>query len=275
MRVHQIAALTLLFLASLLSPPNIKAEATAAGVQGYSGLCAPCHGLSGTGHGPWSRDLQGSQPRDFTRGLFQFRSTEDRVRLEDLIRTIQNGMPGTEMPAFRGLLDDAQAGAIAEVVLQFSDRGKSEPPGTPLVIPAPPTSPAESAARGKILFQDDCTGCHGPQGRGDGPKAAELLDAWKRPVRPKDLARDAFEGGSTSTDIYRTLATGMDGIPMPPYGFLLEPEELWDLTNYVQSLRQKRTLRQRIFGSDALDPTRTRAKARKRKASPAAHKGID
>ena len=42
-----------------------------------------------------------------------------------------------------------------------------------------------SAAAGKVLFAENCSACHGPGGKGDGPAAAAL------PTPPADLTRIA------------------------------------------------------------------------------------
>lgn len=63
---------------------------------------------------------------------------------------------------------------------------------------------APSVAAGRDLFrQSGCTGCHGPEGRGDGPVARTLT------VPPGDLRTIAFRQGHDVDAIAETIRTGI------------------------------------------------------------------
>jgi len=66
--------------------------------------CAQCHGIAGDGFGP-TAGLLDPYPRDFRRGTFKFKDTSygRKPTLEDLVHTIENGVPGTSMPAMKNL----------------------------------------------------------------------------------------------------------------------------------------------------------------------------
>jgi cytochrome c oxidase cbb3-type subunit I/II len=66
--------------------------------------------------------------------------------------------------------------------------------------------PADNAA-GRALWRDQCAGCHGPEGRGDGPAAA-LLEP-----RPPDLTLREF----SSAGIGEALWNGVLGTAMPAW----------------------------------------------------------
>lgn len=252
-----LLALTIVFPALAEDTPSFT-DTHAAGLHGYAVWCAPCHGIDGRGDGHWARNLHGRPPRDLTQGLYEHRGTVDRARREDLARTILEGVPGTEMPAFRGLVDGRAALAIAEAVLAMSSRNSEEPPGDPVEIPAETPDNEESRARGRTLFLDGCAGCHGTGGRGDGKKSAELKDTRGRAVRPRDLVYEPLECGEDAVAIYTVLAAGMEGVPMPPQDLFLESEEIWDLVHYVRSLRRERTPMWKFLRGDPLDPTTRR-----------------
>ncbi len=93
--------------------------------------CVQCHGTSGDGMGPASA-LLAPYPRDFRRGSFKFKSTPigKKPTHSDLVRTLENGLPGTSMPAF-GTLNRSKefAGdldALAHYVRFLAIRGEVE-----------------------------------------------------------------------------------------------------------------------------------------------------
>jgi len=71
--------------------------------------CAGCHGLHATG---------GRGGPDLTRGTY---STGDADK--DLFSVISNGVPGTEMPSFRGALEDADISWLVAYVRSLSHGG--------------------------------------------------------------------------------------------------------------------------------------------------------
>jgi mono/diheme cytochrome c family protein len=93
----------------------------------YREHCALCHGIAGDGAGPVAAFMN-PYPRDFRRGTFKFKSTEGPGTPptdSDLKAILENGMPGTAMPAFR-LLGDDQIDALVAYVKHLSIRGEVE-----------------------------------------------------------------------------------------------------------------------------------------------------
>ena len=80
------------------------AEELKAGKSIYVRACTSCHGDQGKGDG-LAAPLLDPRPRDFTRGLFKFRSTASgKVPiLDDLARTLTHGLTGTAMGQWRGV----------------------------------------------------------------------------------------------------------------------------------------------------------------------------
>jgi mono/diheme cytochrome c family protein len=94
--------------------------------------------------------------------------------------------------------------------------------------PVPRT--AESIARGRLLFQQQCAICHGERGAGDGPVAASLSS------KPEDLGKIArppiFPDGIV---VYR-ISNGKN--LMPAFKTTLSETQLWELLNFIRSLRR-------------------------------------
>jgi mono/diheme cytochrome c family protein len=201
------------------------------GQRVYLDHCAICHGPAGDGRGHAAGDFT-TPPRDFTSGRYKIRSTGSGQLPtdDDLARSIVRGLPGTGMVP-QDHLSDTEVRAVVELIKSLSPRFATAMPPTPLPIPPEPAPSADAIARGRKVYEKaECQECHGRAGRGDGPAAKDLK------VKPSDLTKRPFKGGSTPRDILRTTITGLDGTPMPSYHLLLDDGELWDLARYVASL---------------------------------------
>jgi cytochrome c oxidase cbb3-type subunit I/II len=217
-----------------------RAEELALGEKVYRENCAACHGEKGDGKGPQADRLK-TKPRDFTTGIYKFRSTPSgSLPLDDdIFRTISRGVRGTSMLAQLQLSEEERR-AVARYVKTFSQRFKKQKLGQPISISQKPREDREFIALGKTLYKDaGCDSCHGPDGKGDGPSAESLKDSWGFPIQPADLTLKPFKSGPQPEDLYRTLSTGLDGTPMPSYSSSLTPKEEWALVFYVFSIATK------------------------------------
>jgi high-affinity iron transporter len=89
-----------------------------------------------------------------------------------------------------------------------------------------------SLARGAAVYREQCVQCHGPAGRGDGPKARQL----KGPP-PASLADREAMSTVSPVDVYRKLTIGVAGTAMPQFEETLSPEDRWAVASYVATLR--------------------------------------
>ncbi len=138
-------------------------------------------------------------------------------------------------------------------------------------VPVPPASFVSSHPQhgdliesGRQLFRGraNCVQCHGPTGLGDGQ--TENYDDWTndwmktagvdsnfpesyrrflnagamkpRHISPRNLQLSIFRGGSRPQDIYRRIANGIEGTPMPSAP-TLSPDEIWALVAFVRNMR--------------------------------------
>ena len=232
-----------------LNPSDRKAALAAQGRHVFERNCVVCHGRWGDGRGEMARGMQ-PKPRRFTSGIFKYRSTPSGFLPtdSDLERTIRNGVGGTSMPAFGGLLNGRDIEAVIETVKAFSSKwDHAENHSLPLILPPAPewleeaTEMRRHAALGASVFQVNCAPCHGVVGRGDGPAAANLEDDWGQPTPPADLTAPSLHGGPAAEDIYRTLVTGLNGTAMPSFLETTTPEDRWNLIAWILSARRDRT----------------------------------
>lgn len=91
--------------------------------------------------------------------------------------------------------------------------------------PIPPTQ--ESIERGRMLFEQNCVVCHGADGRGDGPSAADL------DPQPTDFR--LHTPLHTDVQFYNFIADGYPGSAMPAWRDELSEEDIWNLVNFLRA----------------------------------------
>ncbi len=207
----------------------------------YERRCVGCHGEKGDGKGPAPTTVlfMIAQPRDFTAGVFKFRTTPTGSLPvdSDLFRTITVGIRGTAMPPWFNISEDDRRDVI-QFIKTFSPDFKQFPPEPPIMIPRPPKPTAELITRGKKMFDEmKCWECHGREGKGDGPKSDTLKDDFGNRIPPADFTSGIFKSGPRPEDIFRTFMTGLSGTPMPSFSdSFTSPDDGWALSFFVLSL---------------------------------------
>jgi mono/diheme cytochrome c family protein len=106
-------------------------------------------------------------------------------------------------------------------------RGAEIPPVDPKILIE--SSPA-IVERGKQLFEENCSQCHGQLGRGDGPAAATMNP------RPRNFASaEGWKNGYDMPGIFLTLSKGIPGTSMASFDYMSKKDRM-ALVHYVQSL---------------------------------------
>lgn len=216
----------------------VEAAAAQDGQAVYERYCLSCHGPLGDGNGYAARHLD-PRPRNFTAGTFKWRSTASGQlpRDEDILRTITDGLYGTNMPSWQAL-SPGELQDVMAYVKTFSRRFAEEKAAAPIPIPPAPASTPQTVAAGAQVYERmGCAACHGRGGRGDGPSATGLRDDWGYPIAVYDLTSGRLKCGNAPADVYRVFMTGLNGTPMPSFVESLTPEEAWQLVHYILSLR--------------------------------------
>ena len=83
-----------------------------------------------------------------------------------------------------------------------------------------------SIDKGKRLFLQNCTGCHGDDGKAELAVIAEATNL----TEPK-----GYKDGTTEGELFRNIRDGA-GTQMPPFKDTLNEQQTWDLVNFVRSL---------------------------------------
>ncbi|WP_395744006.1 c-type cytochrome [Prosthecobacter sp.] len=210
----------------------------------YERNCIVCHGARGDGNGELSATLK-PKPRSFREGMFKFRSTPYGMLPTDadLRRTITHGLSGTAMGMFSHLQAE-EVEAVMVYVKSFSRRWRKPENYAPAMkFPPPPEWFKEAGAvkthaeAGKKLFTANCAACHGEKADGKGAAAVTLKDIWGLPAAPADLRQPHLRCGDGPEDLYRVLATGLNGTPMVSFEATLSAAQRWDIIAYVLSIR--------------------------------------
>ncbi|MDP6763055.1 MAG: cytochrome c [Planctomycetota bacterium] len=237
----------------------------------YERYCLSCHGEEGYGDGV-SSPLLFIKPRDFSMGIFKFRTTLGGMPTdEDLYRTIEEGVGGTEMSPYENLPPEAINELVAYVKkltvgeIEVADEEEAKEleglqevieddgwyyarinwfefrgVGEKITVPEPPKPTQELVDRGKELFTGiaTCNTCHGDEGLGDGTAGQDLVDDWGVPIKPRNFKEDQFKGGSDPEDLYLRVVIGIPGTPMPSSrGVITDPEDVWAIVYYVLKLK--------------------------------------
>jgi len=229
----------------------------------YMRRCLQCHGMSGGGDGP-AADFLYPRPRDYTKGVFKFTSTQygGRPRREDLIATLKRGVVGTSMPSF-SILPEEDIEAVVDYVIVLSQRGELEyqlaleaegyedpepedieefleyaPDSIDLVetrwqaaegdltqpLTPQPRLTTERVAAGREAFLSK--GCSKCHGDDGRGHTKDNIgsDSWGYPTRAADLTSGMLRGGQQPVDVYRRILNGINGTPMPGFKSALQSE---------------------------------------------------
>ena len=91
----------------------------------FNSQCAPCHGSTGRGNGPWAKGMP-VQPRNFRMGIFKDRTTPVGFQPtdDDLRRTTKRGVSGTAMPTFAKSMSERDLDSIIVYLKNLSHRWK-------------------------------------------------------------------------------------------------------------------------------------------------------
>lgn len=92
----------------------------------------------------------------------------------------------------------------------------------------------ESIAGGRQIFTRLCSSCHGPAGKGDGGGRMEGSP------KPANLVDEKWDHGDTDGEIFLTIRDGVGpDLFMEPWGDRLKEPDIWNVVNYIRSLRPK------------------------------------
>jgi cytochrome c oxidase cbb3-type subunit 3 len=174
----------------------------------FSQNCSGCHG----------KDGQGALTVGIGRPVYLAIAGDATIR-----RTIEEGRPGTPMPAFvqraGGMLTDAQIEILVRGIRNWATPGAFEHE----TLPSYASSQTGDAARGREVFAWACSSCHGKDGRG----ARAITDR-------------SYLALVTDQHLRTLMIVGMPNLGMPDWHGHSKPLTDADVTDLVAWLASQR-----------------------------------
>lgn len=197
-------------LTALLTLSGIG-QAADSGAELYREYCSVCHGDQGDGRSR-ARGSMVPPPRDFT-------SPEAAMELvrERMIASVTEGRPGTAMAAWKTQLSEAQIASVVDYIRDTLMR---------------PVATADAGA-GRRLYAENCSVCHGDDGRGARWTLTNLIPPPRNftlPGTAEALSRDYM---------LRVVTYGKADTAMPGFGPQLDDGAIETVVDYVRNAFMK------------------------------------
>jgi cbb3-type cytochrome c oxidase subunit III len=118
-----------------------------------------------------------------------------------------------------------------------------KPPKAPIAQPSTQNTVQEplqlpsrrpNAANGAVTYAAKCVQCHGLQGRGDGPQAAEVKA--QTGTAPAEIIGDPIARAQSPQQWFDTITNGRIEKLMPPFGPKMAVDDRWDVIAYIWTL---------------------------------------
>jgi mono/diheme cytochrome c family protein len=94
-------------------------------------------------------------------------------------------------------------------------------------LKSPAAYSKKSIDRGRVIFLQNCTSCHGEDGKAEGSLIADATDL----TTPK-----LYKSGSSEGEIFHSIRDGA-GDQMPAFKSQIDHEiDIWNLVNFIRSL---------------------------------------
>ncbi len=178
--------------------------------------CQPCHGPTGLGDGPTALSIPGPLPN------FSDPQTARQRVPADAFDTIKNGRVDKLMPPWGDRLSDSQIWDAAAYAWSLSTR-------------------PQDLAAGETIYLAECSACHGENGRGNGPEAAEeMLDFTDLQVMMQRSQAD-LQAGFTASPEHEANA--------------LSDAALWQTLDYIRTFSFEVPQRDGILTGQVINAT--------------------
>ncbi|UCB55657.1 MAG: c-type cytochrome [Thiotrichales bacterium] len=231
---------------------GIVGESGSTGKSIYALTCSVCHGEDGSG-ALWGKTSLNPPPVNFR--------LQDRIRdlpRARMIYSVTHGRPGTAMTAFDSQLDAEEIASVVDYIREAFMIEAASATTASAQAPAASTvgmavlhdSMKESdtqqkktdtalfdqpisddltgdATNGATYYMQNCTACHGVEGKGDGPRAYFIYP------RPRNFQHPASKARFNRPELFSAIKKGVIGREMPAWEKVMSDQQIADITEYV------------------------------------------
>lgn len=190
------------------------------GARIFATNCSVCHGDNGAG-AVWGEKSLNPPPRNFTAPA----AREDLSR-ERMIASVTYGRPGTAMTSFSRQLPPEDVAAVVDYIRTTFMKVAAASVTAPAAGPYPANIVAD-AALGQAFYVQNCIGCHGIAGDGNGPRAYFIYP------KPRNFIHPATRATYDRARLFAGIRDGVVGREMPAWGKVLSDQQIANLAEYV------------------------------------------
>lgn len=180
----------------------------------YKQHCAACHSNSGKG----GIGLPLATP-----------SVIESLSDTYIKKTIIQGRPGRIMPAF----DQLKSAEVDAIVAYMRLWGKQK-------VSNDTASIKGNALKGKAIYQDNCSSCHGKNLEGNKLGMGVTFSRGRDlPVMPPALNNAGFLDAASDAMLKYSITHGRSGTPMPAFSEKLSEQQINDVVSYIRAAHQQ------------------------------------
>ena len=206
-RTHFHAMLAILGCLAPHAQAASETEDAGDGKRLYAEYCSVCHGDRGDGQSR-ARNSMVPPPRDFTTPAAAVELSRERM-----ISSVAEGRPGTAMAPWKTQLTEAQIAAVVDFIQ------------TRFMLSAA----TAGTERGRRLYAENCSVCHGDDGAGARWAAANMSPP------PRNFTSEVAARDLTVERMVASVTHGRADTAMPGFAGQLSDEDIEAVVDYVRA----------------------------------------